>query len=230
MTRDLCRITLFGVELVLDASGACWWPREKTLIVADLHFEKGSAYARTGQFLPPYDTRATIKRLQALLHRFDAARVIALGDSFHDDGAGARLDLEERSALADFTKLCDVVWVEGNHDPNPPAWLGGRIVPELVMGNLVFRHIPGTDNCAGEVAGHLHPAASLSRGGVRMRKRCFVCDGQRLVLPAFGAYTGGLDVRDAAVAELFRQGFGVYVLGRDKVYFVAGSPAALKTA
>jgi DNA ligase-associated metallophosphoesterase len=221
-----CRITVFGEELVLDPSGAAWWAAQKTLIVADLHFEKGSAYARSGQFLPPYDTRATIRKLEALWQKFGAQRLIALGDSFHDDGAASRLDLEERSALSALTKLCDVVWVEGNHDPNPPQWLGGRVMAELVIGNFVFRHIPRADNCVGEIAGHLHPAARLSRGGMRLWKRCFVTDYQRLVMPSFGAYTGGLDVRDAAVTEIFRQGFGVYALGREKVYLISPMPVA----
>ena len=223
MTRDDCRLVVNGEELVLDASGAVWWPAEKTLVVADLHFEKGSAYARSGQFLPPYDTRATLRKLEHLLRQFHVKRVIALGDSFHDGGAGGRLDLEERAALSALTKVVDVVWVEGNHDPEPPAWLGGRIVPEILIGNLIFRHIPKNGNCYGEVAGHLHPAARLSRSGVRLRKRCFVSDGVRLVLPAFGAYTGGLDVRDEAVTSLFTRGFAVYALGTERVYAISGA-------
>ncbi|GAA0545741.1 hypothetical protein FHS83_000671 [Rhizomicrobium palustre] len=227
MTRDPCRILVAGEDLVLEPSGALWWPAEKTLVVADLHFEKGSSYARSGQFLPPYDTRATLRKLQSVIVRLGAERVIALGDSFHDDGAGARLDLEERSALSSLTKLLEFIWVEGNHDPNPPAWLGGRVVAEMVIGALVFRHIPAEGNRMGEIAGHLHPAATLSRGGMRLRKRCFVSDGSRLILPAFGAYTGGLDVRDEAVCCLFQNGFGIYALGKEKVYFIGGTMAAL---
>jgi len=222
-----CRITVNGEDLVLDVSGALWWPAEKTLVVADVHFEKGSAYARTGQFLPPYDTRTAIQKIEHLLRRFRAERVIALGDSFHDGGAGGRLDLEERSALSALTKAVDFLWVEGNHDPEPPSWLGGRIVPEIAIGGLSFRHIPAEGDCRGEVAGHLHPAARLSRGGLSLRKRCFVSDGSRLILPAFGAYAGGLDVRDRAVAALFARGFGVYALGRQKVYFVGGTYQAM---
>ncbi|MDR3527966.1 MAG: ligase-associated DNA damage response endonuclease PdeM, partial [Rhizomicrobium sp.] len=165
MTHLLCPLLLGETELVLDASGALWWPEEKTLVVADLHFEKGSAYARSGQFLPPYDTRATIRRLESLLARFHAERVIALGDSFHDDGAGERLDLEERAALSALTRRYDFTWVEGNHDPEPPAWLGGHIVAQLMIGTLMFRHIPSEAGIIGEVAGHLHPAVRVSRGG-----------------------------------------------------------------
>jgi DNA ligase-associated metallophosphoesterase len=215
-----CRLVLCETELVLDASGALWWPAEKTVVVADLHFEKGSAYARSGQFLPPYDTRATIRRLETLLVRTHAQRVIALGDSFHDSGAGGRLDEEERAALFELTRRYDFFWVEGNHDPEPPAWLGGRIVPEMMLGTLMFRHIPGEAGIIGEVAGHLHPAVRVSRGGVSVRRRCFVSDGQRLLLPAFGAYTGGLDVQDEAVTTLFARGHSVYALGKERAYLV----------
>jgi DNA ligase-associated metallophosphoesterase len=215
-----CRLLLCETELVLDASGALWWPGEKTVVVADLHFEKGSAYARSGQFLPPYDTRATIRRLETLLARTHAQRVIALGDSFHDSGAGGRLDEEERAALSDLTRRYDFFWVEGNHDPEPPSWLGGRIVPEMMLNTLMFRHIPGEAGIIGEVAGHLHPAVRVSRGGVSVRRRCFVSDGRRLLLPAFGAYTGGLDVQDEAVTTLFTRGHSVYALGKERAYLV----------
>jgi len=220
MTHPLCHLVLSETELVLDGSGALWWPAEKTLVVADLHFEKGSAYARSGQFLPPYDTRATIRRLETVLTRFRAERVIALGDSFHDGGAGERLDIEERAALSALTRHTEFFWVEGNHDPEPPAWLGGRIVAQLMIGTLMFRHIPAAAGIIGEVAGHLHPAVRVTRGGVSVRRRCFVSDGQRLLLPAFGAYTGGLDVRDEAVTGLFTCGHSVYALGKERAYLV----------
>ena len=215
-----CRLLLCETELVLDASGALWWPGEKTVVVADLHFEKGSAYARSGQFLPPYDTRATIRRLETLLARYHAERVIALGDSFHDSGAGARLDEEECAALSDLTRRYEFTWVEGNHDPDPPAWLGGHIRREMMIGTLMFRHIPGEAGIMGEVAGHLHPAVRVSRGGVSVWRRCFVSDGRRLLLPAFGAYTGGLDVRDEAVTSLFSRGHSIYALGKERAYLV----------
>jgi len=225
MTHDDCRIRVHGETLVLDVSGALWWPAEKTLVVADLHFEKGSAYARRGQFLPPYDTSATLKRLKILSARFAPQRVIALGDSFHDGDAGARLGTDDIATLASLTGGVDWVWIEGNHDPQPPSWLGGTITAEAAIGGLVFRHVPVGG--AGEVAGHLHPAARISRGGLSTRKRCFVTDGNRLLLPAFGAYTGGLDVRETAITSLFAEGFAVYALGRDRVYAVAGSTQLL---
>lgn len=221
MTHD-CRVEVNGETLVLDASGAAWWPAEKTLVFADLHFEKGSAYARGGQFLPPYDTRTTIRRVTETIAHRRPARVIALGDSFHDGGAGERLDENERAALKGLTHGRDWLWVEGNHDPEPPAWLGGTITREAAIGGLIFRHLPSAGACAGEVAGHLHPAARIHRRGMSVRRRCFVSDGCRLLLPAFGSYTGGLDVTDAAVSSLFSSGFAVYALGRERVYMVGG--------
>ena len=221
MTHD-CHVEVNGETLVLDPSGAAWWPAGKTLVFADLHFEKGSAYARGGQLLPPYDTRTTIRLVEAAIARHRPSRVIALGDSFHDGGAGERLDGEECAALKALTHARDWLWVEGNHDPEPPAWLGGAITREAAIGGLVFRHLPSPGACAGEVAGHLHPVARINRRGMSLRRRCFVCDGMRLLLPAFGAYTGGLDVKDAAVTSLFSGGFAVYALGRDRVYAVAG--------
>jgi DNA ligase-associated metallophosphoesterase len=229
MTLHDCRIDVNGESLVLDASGAAWWPAEKTLVFADLHLEKGSAYARGGQLLPPYDTRTTIRRMETVIARRCPARAIALGDSFHDGAAGERLDAEECAKLKALTGACDWLWVEGNHDPEPPAWLGGRITPEVAIGGLLFRHLPHAGACAGEVAGHLHPAARISRGGMSTRRRCFVSDGVRLLLPAFGAYTGGLDVRDVAVTCLFAGGFAVYAMGREKVYLVSGPVQASTT-
>lgn len=228
MTHEPCRIVVNGATLELDASGAVWWPAEATLVFADLHFEKGSAYARTRQFLPPYDTRTTIRRIEGLVARYHPARVIALGDSFHDGDAADRLDAEEIARLAALTRAADWVWVEGNHDPEPPAWLGGRIEAQLAFGGLLFRHLPCTEPCAGEVAGHIHPVARVSRSGLSLRRRCFVSDGLRLLMPAFGAYAGGLDIGDEAVTTLFAREFAVLVMGKDKVYCVRGPAHVLE--
>jgi DNA ligase-associated metallophosphoesterase len=227
MNRDDCVISVNGETLQLEASGAVWWPDEKTLVLADLHFEKGSSYARSGQFLPPYDTRATLKRIAALMARLKPERVIALGDSFHDDGASDRLDTEEIARLSTLTRLVHWVWVEGNHDPNPPAWMGGTVQPYYQARGLLFRHIPCTEPCAGEVAGHVHPVVRVNRNGLSLRRRCFVSDGLRLLLPAFGAYTGGFDVREEAVTSLFGRELAVFAMGRERVYGVRGPCHAL---
>jgi uncharacterized protein len=211
-----------GETLLLDAAGAFYWAAERTLVFSDLHFEKGSAYARSGQMLPPYDTRATLARIEEQVARYSPARVIALGDSFHDRGAADRLDGHERAILLRLGRAAEWIWIAGNHDPEPPHWLGGRVSEEVAIGGLVFRHEPSPARAAGEICGHLHPCKSLTRRGRSLRRRCFVSDGSRLVMPAFGAYAGGLDVRDSAVRILFGETFLAYLLGAGRVYAVAG--------
>ncbi|MGA7676282.1 MAG: ligase-associated DNA damage response endonuclease PdeM [Rhizomicrobium sp.] len=219
-------ISVNGETVLLDKSGALFCPAHATLVFADLHFEKGSSFARRGALLPPYDTRATIKRMEETIARHAPVRVIALGDSFHDGEAADRLDDDDRASLRRLTVRAEWIWIEGNHDPQPPSWLGGRVAAEIALGGLVFHHVPGARGQAGEVAGHLHPATTVSGRGMCVRRRCFVSDGARLLMPAFGAYTGGLDVREAAIASLFADGFAVYALGRERVYAVSGkSPA-----
>jgi hypothetical protein len=211
--------TLCGEELIADASGALYWPREECLIVADLHFEKGSAFARRGVFLPPYDTRATLGALEAALDRNRPKRVIALGDSFHDLGGPERLAAEERATLLGLMKGRDWIWVLGNHDPAPPGY-GGTAIAELALAGIVLRHEPLPGRQAGEIAGHLHPCATVRTIAGRVRRRCFATDAQRLILPAFGAYAGGLSVFDPAFAHILARPFEVIVLGRARAYLV----------
>ena len=210
-----------GEMLLLEAAGALWWPDERTLVFADLHFEKGSAFARSGQMLPPYDTRTTLKRMGSLIDRYTPHRIIALGDSFHDQGGAERLDECERECLMRFGRSAEWIWIAGNHDPAPPSWLGGRVCDEMAIGGLTFRHEPALAPAAGEIAGHLHPCKNVVRRGRTIRRRCFASDGLRLVMPAFGAYTGGLDVRDRALRMLFGSEFISYVLGTRRVYAIA---------
>jgi DNA ligase-associated metallophosphoesterase len=217
----LSEIAVNGEILLLDATGALYWPAMRMLIFSDMHFEKGSSYARRGAMLPPYDTRATLARVTALVKHYAPAHIIALGDSFHDEDAADRLDAVERDMLLALSKAADWIWIAGNHDPEPPAWLGGQIAEEVAIGGLLFRHEPSAVPFAGEIAGHLHPCASVTRRGRTLRRRCFVSDGARLVMPAFGAYAGGLDVRETAVRMLFPDIFRAYVLGARRVYAVA---------
>ena len=213
------RITVNGVGLLADPAGGLYWPDEKLLIVADLHLEKGSAYARRGQFLPPYDTRATLDRLAALLRRYRPARVACLGDSFHDDDAPARIDRADAERIAGFAREHDWIWISGNHDPAPPAGLGGRVVDAFALGKLSLRHQPDAGAGDGEICGHFHPKAAVATRGRRVAAACFVTDGRRLVMPAFGAYAGGLDALDPAISGLFgRAGFRVLMLGRDRLH------------
>jgi uncharacterized protein len=213
-------ITVNGQTLVLDKSGAAWWPSMSTLILADLHLEKGSSYARFGQFLPPYDTRATLLRMVEVMGRRTPARIIALGDSFHDPFAAERICAEDLSMLKRVASMTRVLWITGNHDPRPPALLGGAAMAEWREGGLVFRHEPALDAEPGEVAGHLHPCARVAKYGRSVRRRAFAADAGRIVLPAFGAYAGGLDVGDPAIAGLFAGRFHALMLGEDRVYAI----------
>lgn len=211
-----------GECLSLRACGALWWEAADVLVVSDLHLEKASAYAARGQMLPPYDTRATLRRVAALIDTLKPTTVISLGDSFHDRHARSRMAAEDAAMVRAMTDACDWVWIEGNHDPKPPADLGGRVAHELRLGPLTFRHHPSAGTVRGEVAGHLHPCARVVGRGRSVRSRCFVSDGERMVMPAYGALTGGLNVLDVAFAGLFPNGLVAGVIGRDSVYAAAG--------
>ncbi|MGE4218751.1 MAG: ligase-associated DNA damage response endonuclease PdeM [Alphaproteobacteria bacterium] len=213
-------LTLAGATLLTDPTGALVWPDAGTLIVADLHLEKGSAYARHGTLLPPYDTRQTLGRLAEALERHRPRRVIALGDSFHDDRAAARLDATDQAGLTAMVAAHDWFWVAGNHDPAPPEGVGGTCVERLAIGALSFVHQAAEGGASGEISGHFHPKAMVSQRGRRVGGRCFVGDATRLILPAFGAYTGGLDVLDPAIDRLFPLGFVARILGRGRVHAV----------
>ena len=214
-------IKVNGENLLLDACGAAFSPAYSTLMFADLHLEKGSSYARSRQFLPPYDSADTLRRMAQAIARHKPARVIALGDSFHDRDAADRLGAPERALLESLRDAAHFTWIAGNHDPHPPAWLSGEVVQELRLGGLILRHEPQAVPQAGEVAGHLHPCASVAKWGRSVRRRCFASDGLRLILPSFGAYTGGLDVGDAAFVSLFAGSFHAYMLGARRVYAMA---------
>jgi uncharacterized protein len=212
-------LRLAGVGLSLDASGALWWPEARTLVVADMHLEKGSAYAARGQLLPPYDSAATLARLAKLVARLRPARLIALGDSFHDIRAGGRMDETAVRALAGLAAGLDIVWIAGNHDPDVPDWLPGMRCAEIAEAGLAFRHEPRPGCQPGEIAGHLHPVAKVVGERGSIRRKAFVTDGERLLIPAFGAYAGGLNLREEAIARLFRQGaITAHVCGTARVY------------
>jgi DNA ligase-associated metallophosphoesterase len=215
-------ITIAGVTLVADCAGALYWPEEGALIVADLHFEKGSSFAARGVLLPPYDTATTLAQLGRLIARYAPRAVIALGDSFHDGDGPARIAESDRSALTALQRGRDWLWIAGNHDPDPVAGVGGSSAATLAIGALVFRHQPSPGMAEGEIAGHLHPVARVNARGRTISRRCFASDRQRVVMPAFGAYAGGLNVRDRAFAELFDTlAFIAYVLGQTRLYSIS---------
>jgi hypothetical protein len=209
-------IALAGETLLPDPSGALYWPAAQTVVVADLHLEKGTSYGPRGITLPPYDTAATLAALAPVLRRLRPERVICLGDSFHDGEASERIDPADRAALAGLVAAHRWFWVAGNHDPKPPA-MGGRVVRELAIGGLVFRHEAERGARGGEVSGHYHPRSGYRARGRTVVGRCFVGDGTRLILPAFGAYAGGLDVFDPAIAQLFPAGFDIHLIARGRV-------------
>lgn len=218
----LAPLHLAGERLMLCPSGVLSWPAARTLVVADLHLEKGSHFAARGRMLPPYDTRETLARLQSALRRHSAKRLIVLGDALHDDAALVRIAPDDLAALRRMLDGVDTVWVAGNHDPSPKAGLPGVAVDELAEGRLRFRHIGGAPlaRLEAEVSGHFHPKATLATRAGGVTRPCFLAGDQRLVLPSFGAYTGGLDVRDPAMAALTRAARRVFLLGDNRLHSV----------
>lgn len=199
-----------------------WVPDAELLVVSDLHFEKGSHFAKRGQFLPPYDTRATLDGVERLMRLTRARRVISLGDAFHDTGAEARMDESDASRLEALCAAADWIWVLGNHDPQPPQRFRGTAEEIAEVAGLVFSHEPG-DHDGWQIAGHLHPCAVAQKDGRGVRRPAFVTDGHHLVMPAFGVFTGGLNVLDQAFASVFPKGFQTYLCGKSRVYGVPGS-------
>jgi DNA ligase-associated metallophosphoesterase len=213
-------ITVAGVTLVADIAGALYWPEERLLVVSDLHLEKGSSFATRGILLPPYDTAATLARLAGLIGRYAPGIVVALGDNFHDQGGPARLAAADRATLFELQRGRDWIWIAGNHDPEPRDGIGGAFAHSLALGSLLFRHEPEPRiEYDGEIAGHLHPSARVHRRGRVLTRRCFASDGCRVVMPAFGAYTGGLNIRDSAFLKVFGAlGFTAHLIGQKRLY------------
>jgi len=206
-----------GEHLVLDPAGALVWPRLALLAVADLHLEKGSACASHGNLVPPWDSRITLDRFAALIKTHRPKTVVSVGDGFHDDQAATRLHTTEAQLLASIAQSVRLVWVCGNHDPSPPSGISGDCVAEFRAETLVFRH-QARPGATGEISGHYHPKARIGTRAGEITRPCFFADADRLMLPSFGAYTGGLDVRSPAIAALYPQGGQAYLLGREKLF------------
>ncbi|MCO6419742.1 ligase-associated DNA damage response endonuclease PdeM [Siccirubricoccus sp. KC 17139] len=224
-------IHIAGERLMLDPAGVLVWPARKLLVVADLHLEKGSAFAATGRLLPPYDSRETLQRLALALRRWRPARIVALGDSFHDAAGAARLPPAEATALARMLGGAELVWVLGNHDPVAPDGLPGAAVEELAEPPFVFRHEARPGRIPpGEISGHFHPKATMPTRCGGVTRPCFLADAWRVMLPAFGAYTGGLSVTDPALAGLFPRGARAFLLGQERLFSLPLAPSRARVA
>jgi DNA ligase-associated metallophosphoesterase len=217
-------IEIEGERALCDASGALYFPELGLLAVSDLHLEKGAAFARRRQLIPPYDTATTLARLAQVIATYQPRIVVSLGDSFHDSVGAALMPDIFRVQLAALIAGRDWFWIAGNHDPDAPEGVAGESVREIALGRLVFRHEPSRGSAPGEIAGHLHPGARLVARGRSVRRRCFAGDGRRMIMPAFGAYTGMLNVLDRAYSGIFdADGLFACMLGRQRVYRVTGS-------
>ena len=211
-----------GTQFVCDPMGALYCEAHRLLVVSDLHLEKGAAFARRGQLLPPYDTHATLKILAHVIARYDPAIVISLGDNFHDARGSALMPDDCRELVGAMARGRDWIWITGNHDPDGVTGLPGTVAESLVLNGLTFRHEPTAGAVQGEIAGHLHPAATVRRREKSVRRPCFATDGARLIMPSFGVMTGGLDLGHTAFKGLFdRTSLVAHLMSRDRVYPVS---------
>ncbi|MEZ5826249.1 MAG: ligase-associated DNA damage response endonuclease PdeM [Geminicoccaceae bacterium] len=206
-----------GERLRLDPRGVLLHEASRTLVVADLHLEKGSAFARRGAMLPPYDTLATLEKLAFIVAEWRPERLVSLGDGFHDTAGARLLTGEAADRLEELAARLEWIWVRGNHDETLPSTLPGTVIDEIRLGRLTLRHLPD-DTTSGLVAGHLHPVARVGNRQRRARRPCFIHDRRLLLLPAFGSYTGGLNVLDAAIAGLFAETATAHIAGETRLF------------
>lgn len=204
-----CTLEFAGDEWRLVQGRALYWPREQALLVADLHLEKASFFALRGQMLPPYDSRETLERVALAIRETGARRVFALGDSFHDDAGTARLEPHAAGMLAALTRAVDWVWITGNHDAGLDASAGGTRVIEALVGGMVLRHKALAGETRAELSGHFHPKLRLAVRGRRIARPCAVASESRIILPAFGTLTGGMDAADPAILAAMQPARGI---------------------
>lgn len=189
-----------GEEFALVQERALYWPRERALLVADLHLEKASYYAKHGQMLPPYDSRETLERVALAIRETGARRVFTLGDNFHDSAGPARLEPHAAGMLAALVRATDWVWITGNHDSRMEAAAGGTLAEELAVAGLMLRHQAKAGETKPEVSGHYHPRLQITVRERSIRRPCAVVSSSgRMILPAFGALTGGMNAADPAI-------------------------------
>lgn len=202
----MVRFSFCGRELVALPQGALYWPARRALLFADLHLEKASWFARRGQMLPPYDSLATLADLTAVAAAVQPLEIWCLGDSFHDAGGCARLPAAACEMLAALTRAHLWTWITGNHDPVVPALVGGRALADAEVDGLVLRHEADPADPRPELSGHFHPKFRIVRHGRLVSRRCFVRTQRKLILPAFGALTGGLDAHHPEIVRAVGSG------------------------
>jgi hypothetical protein len=190
----MVRFSFSGHDLMALPQGALFWPSRRALLVADLHLEKASWFARLGQMLPPYDSLSTLSDLTALAASTGAQEIWCLGDSFHDRHGCDRLPERAREMLTALTRRTRWVWITGNHDPGFADHCGGEILEEAELDGLVLRHEADPAEARPELSGHFHPKLRITQRGRQISRRCFVASDRKIILPAFGSLTGGLDV------------------------------------
>ena len=193
LNHTMVPFSFAGETFLASPGGALFWPARNTLLVADLHLEKASWFARLGQFLPPYDSHATLTALAEDVERTGATRLYCLGDSFHDRFGCDRLPESPRTLLTDLTGRLDWTWIVGNHDPGFADHCGGRLADEVEIGGIILRHEAVRGEARPEMSGHFHPKFRVHLRGRQVSRRCFVVSATKLILPAFGSLTGGLD-------------------------------------
>jgi len=206
-------------NFLLHHSGALYWPEKSMLIVSDLHLEKGSHFARRGFFLPPYDSLETLIKLNRTIDSFSPEKILLLGDCFHDVHGPLRLQKKERDLFASLLHYSPL-WIRGNHDGGyVPEGFGAHDV--LSIGGITFRHEASSDT-EYEISGHFHPKVDIVHKGANISRRCFIENGKKMILPAFGAYTGGLSVKDQAISGIMGESTRTYILGETKIYNFIG--------
>ena len=213
-------ITVNQTHLMLDPRGGLFWPDRHLLVVSDLHFEKGSHFAAHGVPLPPYDTAATLQVLAQMIAAWQPKTIVSLGDSFHDRTSIERMTKPDRVQLIEMIAVHEWVWITGNHDDDIGQALGGHVAAEWILGGLCFRHEALGRPVAGEISGHYHPKAQVRHRGQRLSGRCFLTDGQRLILPALGAFTGGLDATEPVYRRFFVNAFYAHIMVRERIISV----------
>lgn len=208
------KLNFAGHDFILDGSGALYWPLHQMLVIADAHLEKSSFFARRGFHLPPYDSHITLDKLLKACERLSVQKILILGDFFHDNDAHHRLSAESLRLFETLRKF-PIIWIKGNHDIGYQPQ-GIKVYDEFRTNGIVFRHEALQDG-EKEISGHFHPKIEFIYKGKFFRERCFLEDGKKLMLPAFGAYTGGLSIKEKAIYQLFSKSCRPYVIINDTV-------------